>query len=231
TRLASRSAVLLPLPRQVRPFVVDLALTLWTVLELVYLAGLGDVSWLPAHPGVHLEPQARAAALVLMTGQPEVSDAGLMRWVFPVWRFSALADPSGRPDALDVARAIRTGGCLDAPEVPPEQRGKLGPTFEENAQAVWIVRHWSVDEMLEVWARCIAEDLARCGERLEPPRTVADVLHLWAHQSGNDPCDARRVSSHWSMGLGRLSRDLSGPPVTPRTLPGDCPGREPTRDR
>lgn len=148
-----------------RPFVLDLSLTLWTVLELVYLAGLGDVSWLPAHPRARLEPQARAAALTLLVGRPEVADAGLTRWVFPVWRFSSLGDATGRPDALDVAIAIRSAGCLEPSTVRP---GRLGPIFGEHAQAVWLARHWSVDEMLDVWARCTARELARCGERVDP---------------------------------------------------------------
>jgi hypothetical protein len=176
--------MLLPLPRNVRPFVLDLALMLWTVLELVYLAGLGGVPWLPAHPHAGLEPQARAVALTLLVGRPEVADAGLTRWVFPVWRFSSIGGATGRPDALDVAIAIRSEGCLEPSE---ERPGRLGPIFGEHAQAVWLARHRSVDEMLDGWAPCIARELATCRERVDPPWTISDVVHLWAHQNSVSP--------------------------------------------
>ena len=143
--------MLLPLPRAVRSLVLDLALTIWTVLELTYLAGLGDVSWLPAHPGVRLEPQARAAALVLLVGRPEVADAGLTRWVFPVWRFSSIVGATHPPDALDVAIAVRSSGCVQPSRKTP---GRLGTNLREHAAAVWLARHWTVDELLDAWMHC-----------------------------------------------------------------------------
>jgi hypothetical protein len=148
--------MLLPLPRNVRPFLLELALMLWTVLEITYLAGLGDVSWRPPHPGVRLEPQARSAALILLTGRAEVADAGITRWVFPVWRFTSSRRATGRPDALDVAIALRSTACLEPSGV---RSGRLGPVFAGHARAVWLVRHWTVDEMLDAWACCLAGEL------------------------------------------------------------------------
>ena len=157
--------MLLPLPRHMRPFLLDLALTAWTILELTYLAGLGDVSWRPAHPGVRLEPHARAAALTLLVGQPVVADAGLTRWVFPVWRFASTGDATGPRDALDLAIALRSGRC---PERREGRAGRLGKTFEEHARAVFLARTWSIDEMLDAWARCTARKLASDGGRMNP---------------------------------------------------------------
>ena len=171
--------MLLPLPRHLRPFVLDLALTVWTVLELTYLAGVGSVSWRPAHPGVRLEPQARATALILLTGRAEVADSGLTRWVFPVWRFSSNTRPTGRPDALEVAIALQSAGCLEASEARP---GRLGPVFARHARAVWLARHWSVDEMLDTWACCLAGELGSCGENVDPRWTRSDFILLWKHQ-------------------------------------------------
>ena len=152
--------MLLPLPRRFRPFALDLVLTLWSVLELTYLAGLGDVSWLPAHPDVHLRPQARAAALVSLFDRSEIADAGLSRWVFPVWRFTSPRDPTQDPDALDLAVALRGAACLRPTEVTARRGSRLGPFFEEHARAVWLARHWSVDEMLQVWVDCSARSVA-----------------------------------------------------------------------
>jgi hypothetical protein len=171
--------MLLPLPRNVRPFLLELALMLWTVLELTYLVGLGDVSWHPAHPGVRLEPQARSAALILLTGRAEVADAGLTRWVFPVWRFTSSRRATGRPDPLDVAIALQSAACLESSEARP---GRLGPVFAEHARAVWLVRHWTVDEMLDVWACCLAGELASCGENVDPRWTRSDIVQLWKHR-------------------------------------------------
>lgn len=134
-----------------RPFLLDLALMLWTVLEVTYLAGLGEVSWCPAHPGVRLEPQARAAALVTLVGRPDVAEVGLTRWVFPVWRFSSFRRATDRPDALDLAIAVRSSGCVRPSRKSP---GPLGSNFREHAVAVWLARHWTVDEMLDVWTHC-----------------------------------------------------------------------------
>ena len=171
--------MLLPLPRRVRPFLLDLALTLWTVLELTYLAGLGDVSWRPAHPGVRLEPQARSAALILLTGRAEVADAGFTRWVFPVWRFTSNRHPTGRPDVLDVAIALRGSACLEPSAARP---GRLGPAFTQHARAVWLARHWSVDEMLDAWACCLAGEPVGCDEDVDPRWTRSDIVQLWKHQ-------------------------------------------------
>jgi hypothetical protein len=148
----------------VRPFVLDLALTLWTVLELAYGSGLGDVSWLPAHPDVRLEPQARAAALVSLVGRSDVADAGLTRWVFPVWRFSSFAGSTGRPDALDVAVALQAARCLEPSLVRSGRPSMLGRVFEERARAVWLTRHWTVDEMVGIWACCV-EGSGRYGRK------------------------------------------------------------------
>jgi hypothetical protein len=212
--------MLLPLPRPVRPFVLDLALTIWTVLELTYLAGLGDVSWLPAHPGVRLEPQARSAALVLLVGRPEVADAGVTRWVFPVWRFTSNRNVAGGPDALDVAIALQSWACLEPSEARP---GRLGPLFAGHARAVWLARHWSVDEMLDTWASCAAEELAS-DERVKPPWTMADMAHLWAHAEGRHP--PRSVSTEWNIAVGRLVREMLGPCDPRPVLPEGCPARE-----
>jgi hypothetical protein len=180
-----------------RPFLLDLALTLWTVLELTYLAGLGDVSWRPVHPGVRLEPHARAAALTLLVGRPAVADPGVTPWVFPVWRFTSNRDANGRPDALDVAIALQSWACPEPSKVRP---GRLGPLFAGHARAVWLARHWSVDEMLDTWARCAAEELAS-DERVKPPWTVSDMAHLWTHAYGGRPPGDMRTP-----GAGRNSR-------------------------
>jgi len=145
--------MLLPLPRRFRPFVLDLTMTLWTVLELVYRVALGDSSWLPARPGVRLEPQARATALVQLVGRTKVADVGLTRWVFPVWRFSSFGSSAEPPDALDLAMAIRTSGCLQSSKAHP---GSFGTGLREHAAAVFLARQWTVDEMLDVWTRCTA---------------------------------------------------------------------------
>lgn len=159
------AGMLLPLPRRFRPFVLDLTLTLWTVLELVYRAGLGDSSWLPARHGVRLEPQARATALVQLVGRTEVADVGLTRWVFPVWRFSSFGSSPEPPDALDLAMAIRTSGCVQPSKGHP---GRFGAGLREHAAAVFLARHWTVDEMLDVWARCTTGPAgARSGFRAD----------------------------------------------------------------
>jgi hypothetical protein len=160
TGLASPGGVLLPLPRRLRPFLLDLVLTVWTILELTYLAGLGDASWHPAHPGVRLEPQPRATALTLLVGRPEVADAGLTRWVFPVWRFSPSGGATDRPDALDLAIGVRSSGCVRPSRKTP---GPLGSNLREHAAAVWLVRHWTVDEMLDVWTSCQRQAVPRAG--------------------------------------------------------------------
>jgi hypothetical protein len=141
----------LPLPRFARPFLLDLVLTVWTILELTYLVGLGDVSWRPAHPGVRLRPQARSSALTVLVGQPEVADVGIARWVFPVWRFGSMEEVAGRRDALDLAIALRGSGCVRPSYKKP---GRLGANLREHAAAVWLARHWTVDEMLDAWTHC-----------------------------------------------------------------------------
>lgn len=212
--------MLLPLPRRLRPFLLDLALAVWTVLELAYLAGLGDVSWRPVHPGVRLEPQARAAALTLLVGRPEVADVGLTRWVFPVWRFVSDRDPTGRPDALELAISLQNGPCLEPSEARP---GRLGPLFARHARAVWLARHWSIDEMLDTWAGCAAEELAS-NERVKPPWTMSDMAHLWAHaEGGHRP---KSVGTQWNVAVGRLVREMLGPCDPRPALPEGCPARE-----
>jgi len=182
-----------------------------TVLEVVYLAGLGDVSWLPTHRDVHLEPQARAAALVLLVRQPEVAGSGLTRWVFPVWRFSSFEAPPLHPDALDVAYALRGGRCFDIAERRWWKKSLLGPTFEEHARAVWLTRHWSVDEMVDAWAGCVARSLVVCGERLDRPWSASDMIHLWAHQRGGGvTCHGDGVNARWISGVDRVIRAVPG---------------------
>jgi len=214
--------MLLPLPRHMRPFVLDLALTLWTVLELTYLAGLGDVSWRPVHPGVRLEPQARAAALTLLVGRSEVAGAGPTRWVFPLWRFVSTGDGTDRRDALDLAVALRNARC---PEPFAAWSGRLGNVFEEHARAVWLARQWTVDEMLDAWATCAAEELAS-DERVKPPWTMSDMAHLWAHAHGGRR--PRGVSTEWNLAVGRLAREMPGPANSLPALPQGCPARDAT---
>jgi hypothetical protein len=210
--------MLLPLPRRLRPFVLDLALTLWTVLELSSLAGLGDVPGRPVRPGVHLEPQARAAALTLLVGQPEVADAGLTRWVFPLWRFIPSRRAPGSPDALDLAIAVQSAVCLESSTPSP---GRLGPVYAGHARAVWLARNWSIDEMLDAWASCAAEELAS-DERVKPPWTMSDMAHLWAHASGGRR--PRDVSRQWNLAVRGL-RETLGPVDPAPALPVGCAAR------
>jgi hypothetical protein len=212
--------MLLPLPRRLRPFLLDLALTVWTVLELTYGVGLGDVSWSPVHPGVHLEPQARAAALTLLVGRPEVAETELTRWVFPVWRFVSTGEATRRRDALDPAIALRDARC---PEPSAARSGRLGKAFEEHARAVWLVRHWTINEMLDAWASCAAEELAS-DEQLKPPWTMSDMAHLWAHAHGGR--SPRSVGAKWNVAVGRVARGMLGPPDSLPALPQGCPARE-----
>ena len=84
----------------------------------------------------------------------------------------------------------------------------FGKVFEGHARAVWLARHWSVDRMLDVWARCIAAELATCGERIPSELTVTDAVHLWAHDTGSGPCRARWVDHRRSAALELLWLEL-----------------------
>ena len=98
----------------------------------------------------------------------------------------------------DLAR--RSGEGRSARHSPGD--GRFGNTLlaREDARAVWLARHWSVDEMLDTWASCAAEGLAGY-ERVKPPWTMADMAYLWVHAYGGRPPGDMRTP-----GTGRNSR-------------------------
>jgi hypothetical protein len=96
-------------------------------------------------------------------------------------------------------------------------------TFARHARAVWLARNWSVDEMLDTWASCAAEELAS-DERVKPPWTMSDMAHLWAHTDAG--CRPRSVSRRWNIAVGRLAHQVLAFADPLPELPQGCPARE-----
>jgi len=218
--------VLLLLPHWARPVVISVLLVLWAVLEVGHRALLGDIGWLPAHPGVPIEPQARAAALVLHLGSPHEPGQGLSRWVVPIWRFVPGERRAGPMDALDLAFSMRGAACLRPRDGEQGMREpRLLGTLREMSRSLWIARHWSADEMIGVWAHCMTVQLAECGERIDPPWSASDVVHLWAHWYGGRVCDGRHVKPRFDRAASSVRSALPGESLNALTLPGLCSGR------